>query len=266
MVFFLPCITKGFFFTLSDIRALGQDTLIAAIGGIGAGLNGENVWKGMGWGALSGAVLGGLNGYSQANKLGIDPWSGTGDWSQAMPTEAAATGGRQWQNTEEMFADYNKTIGAKDGIMIEDIQDKVSAKINLASNRNLSEGVIDADGNMIWKGKYAAGVTSGHIEGGWINKNSTSIFIAPQVAGKSIYYQNVVFKHEFMHAWHWSKYLIAGVQSEKATSTFTYNYGKHYYLGNVMGPAGEYLKEYGGNYPAYLHYRNFGKIIPTWLK
>ncbi|MCE7043814.1 RHS repeat-associated core domain-containing protein [Dyadobacter sp. CY312] len=238
----------------------------AVTGGVGAALNGNNVWKGMAWGAAFGGVSGGIVGYINGNKLGINPWTGTGVASHALRLDQSTGNGQKWNSTDEMVDSYNSTIGSRDGMSIRDIENKLNTTVHLGDNYSLSKGYVLADGNMYWDGDHVGGVTTQFIKGGRWQSGSSSIFMAPSLKGTSIEFQNGVFKHEFMHAWHWTSNPSMMHLSERATSSYTLAYTKTYGFSDLASTTRrELIKQGGPIYPGNYSWRAFAKIIPLWI-
>jgi hypothetical protein len=112
-----------------------------------------------------------------------------------------------------------------------------------------------------------------YYEGGILSSRHSSIFIAPAVKGLSLEVQNGIFKHEFIHAWHWNntprgKSHLQNQYSERATSSFSIAYSKTFNLPSYYSASAraELLLHGGAYYPPNYSWKNFNKIIPTWLK
>jgi RHS repeat-associated protein len=245
----------------------------AGIGGLGSVMNGGNFWNGALSGGISGGILGGAFGYLSAVRLGINPLTGTGTSVNAF--EMRPTGdevGEEWfSSTQEMREHYNTTIGTRDNMTIEQVEGKLNTTVDLGSDRNLPKGYsIHESGLLKTPSGYAGGITTNNYKGGWLTSNHTGILIAPRLKGYSLEAQNGVFKHEFMHAWHWNN--SPNMQeysrySERATSSFSIAYDKIFNLNSGLTAARRELLGAGGSiYPANYSWRNFNKIIPTWIK
>ena len=62
-----------------------------------------------------------------------------------------------------------------------------------------------------------------------------------------------------MHSWHWTSGLNNfDKYTERATSKFSHEYSK------VFGF--DYSMQETGSFPASFGWRNFNKIVPTWIK
>jgi RHS repeat-associated protein len=242
----------------------------AVTGTITSALNGSNIGKGALYGAIGGGVFGGLNGYLSTPE-GVNPWTGNGTTNNALSMSAYQSG-NNWTSTEEMRTSYDGTIGLKDNMSLSEIEDKINTNVSLSSKNNLpskdyfmDNGTIaftKADGSI----GHAGGVTNASYKFGFI-KNSY-IRISPSLKSTAIEYQNLVFKHEFMHAWHWSSgFKNYNLYTERATSAYTLAYIKAYNLGdNWASTTRNVISSEGGMYyPKNYSWRNFNKIIKLWL-
>jgi RHS repeat-associated protein len=245
----------------------------AGIGGINSSISGGNFWDGALSGGISGGILGGAFGYLAAAKLGINRLTGTGTSVNAFEMRPVSEEvGEEWfSSTQEMREHYNATIGARDNMTIEQVEGKLNTTVDMASGRNLAKGYsIDENGLIKTPNGYAGGITTNHYKGGWLSSNHTGILIAPRIKGYSLEAQNGVFKHEFMHAWHWNN--SPNMQehlrySERATSSFSVAYSKTFNLDlGLIGARRELLGAGGSFYPANYSWRLFNKTIPTWIK
>jgi hypothetical protein len=84
------------------------------------------------------------------------------------------------------------------------VESKVNTSVSLGNNSNLPSGwSVDGSG-LITKGTETAGsITYARYSGGWSNKVvGSQINISPGLKGYNLNIRNMVFKHEFMHAWH----------------------------------------------------------------
>lgn len=242
----------------------------AITGGLGAAFSGGNIGRGIGYGAIGGGIFGGINGYLSTTD-GVNPWTGTGSTSHAF-TMSSNPSGSSWATTDEMRASYDGTIGLKDNMSLSEIEDKLNTNVSLASDLNLpSKDYFMEDGTIGFTNSnggagYAGGVTSTNYKFGFI-KNSY-IRMSPSLKGTTIEFQNFVFKHEFMHAWHWKiNSSLYGEFSERATSTYTLAYQKAYNITSQLHTTRLALAGAGGShYPSLYSWRNFNKIVPLWLK
>jgi hypothetical protein len=243
----------------------------AVTGGLSAAFNGGNIGQGMGYGAIGGGVFGGINGYL-STPVGVNPWTGSGSTSQAFSMSASSSGSN-WASTEEMRASYDGTIGLKDNMRLSEIEDKLNTNVSLASEKNLPSKDYFMENGTIGFTKtngstgYYGGVTSTNYKFGFIR--NSYIRMSPSLKGMSIEYQNVIFKHEFMHAWHWnSGFQNYNLYTERATSAYTLAYIKAYNLGkNWASTTRDVIAREGGMYyPNSYSWQNFNKIIKLWLK
>jgi RHS repeat-associated protein len=219
-----------------------------------------------GIGAITGGVVGGVVGGIDAAMDGRNFWSGAGESIHYAKLPAnSISDGSQYGNNAEMRADYNTNIGAKDGISLEQVEGKLNTSVYLGQERYLPSGAtLDANGMINYKGNIAGGATHS-MQTGWFGSRSSQITISPGLKGFDINTRNMVFKHEFMHAWHWNSGMSLKQfdrYSERATSTFSVAYSNA--TGNgLMSSA---WRNNMGWYPSQYSWRNFNKIIPTWIR
>jgi RHS repeat-associated protein len=241
------------------------------VGGIGSSMGGGSFWSGAKRGAIFGGIAGGISGYLRTPE-GVNPWTGSGTVNENFGI-SAGNSSNVWTSTEEMKNNYNATIGSTDNMNISQVEDKLNTTVSLASERNLpSKDYFMQNGNLAFKNPdgsigYAGGVTSASYKFGFL-KNSY-IRIAPIMKSSSLVEQNLVFKHEFMHAWHWnSGFSNYGLYTERATSAYTLSYIKTYNLSNDFANVtrGVIKAEGGLFYPRRFSWNNFNKTIRTWLK
>jgi hypothetical protein len=216
-------------------------------------------------GGAIGAVAGGIKGGLNAQKDGLSFWKGIGSKTTAitLPMPITATNS-QYGNNAEMRTDYDTNIGSVDGMTLEDIEDKLDTNVFLGTDNNLPAGYsMDSSGSM-----YNA---KGNEVGGFCNNMKSSTFgtlhsqitIAPGLKGLDLTLRNMVFKHEFMHAWHWkSGFSNFDLYTERATSTYSLAYSKAYNYPNYAASARLEI----GSYPREYSWRNFNKIVPLWIK
>jgi hypothetical protein len=163
-----------------------------------------------------------------------------------------------------MRDDYNANIGKVDGMSLEDVENKLDTTVFLGNSNNLPNGYsMDAIGNMYnAKGEGVLGVTNS-LKSTIFGKPYSQITIAPSLNGFDVTFRNMVFKHEFMHAWHWqSGFSNFDLYSERATSTFSKAYLNAYGYNSYSGTYSPAI----GNYPSQYGWRNFNKTIPLWIK
>jgi len=259
----------------------------AFFGALSAALNGQNVSSAGLMGGLIGGVVGAVSGGYKAYKAGINVWTGTGTAKQMITVEdlnLSANGDGNFQSTADMTKYYDSNIGNVDGISLDGVKDKIGAKsISLASSDSwLPDGMsVDSNGIMNVDGKQALGVNYGHYKNGF-SVGKSSIFIAPAAKSYGVASANLIFKHEFMHAWHWN--ILPSAQnfnkySERATSMFTVAYIKaHGLQDNIKGvfhgayrnlaPSDNNVwhKLFNIVYPTSMSWRKFDLLIPTWIK
>ncbi|MCF0072129.1 FG-GAP-like repeat-containing protein [Dyadobacter sp. CY261] len=242
-------------------------TLIA---GIGSFLNGGSSQGGST--ALMGAFSGAATGFSRGKEIGINPVTGNGDVIEYMKMKEVATMGEQWSSTEKMREHYDNTIGKRDNMTIKQVEKIIHANVMIATDDIMEQGLMLTSFGEIYHshlGFYAGGITKGKYVGGLLYSAGSSIYIAPAAAGYSLVHQNGIFKHEFMHAWHWTKNPIKADYknfSERATSAFSMAYGKFYGL-DISNTRREFNHVNGSaGTPLSYSWKEFNKLIPTWLK
>jgi hypothetical protein len=224
-------------------------------------------------GAAVGGLIGGVQGGISAQKQGLGFWSGKGDFVNyfILPTNNVSNGEAYYTSTEEMKIDYNANIGAKDGMTIDQVEGKINTDVELANVENIPQGTTINNGVMkvMINGKAypAAGVTFGYNDGGLFSKAKSSIRISGALKSYSIVEKSMVFKHEFMHAWHWNRGFNMKY-SERATSSYSLNYAKSYgfdaspYRAELLGE----LTKFGNiAFPKNMSWRAFNNIVPTGL-
>lgn len=248
-----------------------QGAVIGAITGAGgvvanAIFTGQNITlKAVLGGAVTGAVIGGaiggIQGGVRANKAGLSFWKGVGSVTSdiAIPPSIPLSDA-QYGNNAEMRADYDTNIGSVDGMNLAAVENKVDTSVFLGNKNNLVPGF-----NMNSSGDISN--SNGQNIPGYTRQFKTKIFgklysqttIAPSLKGYSLAIRNMVFKHEFMHAWHWSSgFNNFDKYTERATSQFSEVYSKAFHF--------NYTPQEIGSYPASYSWRNFNKIVPTWIK
>ncbi|MFC5283656.1 RHS repeat domain-containing protein [Pedobacter alpinus] len=212
--------------------------------------------KGGAWGALGGGLIGGtLSGINAMND-GRDFWTGKGmGKAEYFYGDGSGLSGENYNSMDEMRLDYDNNIGSRDGLSLEQIEDKLNTRVTLAID-NIKDGNIMTSDGPAW------GETSRYYGGGFANRYNSIVRIAPALKGQSLVFRNLVFKHEFMHSWHINmNFANSGIYSEKATSTFTGVYMKAF---GLSIPNNVYRNL--GTYPSEFSWRNFYKIIPLWIK
>ena len=258
----------------------------AFFGALSAALNGQNVSSAGLMGGLIGGITGGIMGGYKAYKAGINVWTGTGKSVNAFEIETLqsdlSSDPYAYSSDSEMADFYNKNIGSVDGISLDQVEKTLNTNVTLGTSTNLPEGYsIDRNSDLIVKqdGTKAGGITETNWRAGRVIREGKSyIKISPGLKRFNLYAQNMVFKHEFMHAWHWMNYPSSGTlnsfnsgiwntYSERATSTFSLAYEKAYGLDFMISTTRNALKEAGGMlYPNFMSWRKFNNIIPLWIK
>ncbi|GEM_PF-5356664 len=94
-----------------------------------------------------------------------------------------------------------------------------------------------------------------------MNKSSSTIHIAPALKGYALLDKNNVFKHEFIHVYHYMKGFSAALMnkfSESGATDYSFHYIKHFKLSNVQM---SYIQKFRFNYPAEFSWRNVNKYV-----
>ncbi|MEO7977987.1 RHS repeat-associated core domain-containing protein [Flavobacterium sp.] len=212
-------------------------------------------------GALLGGAIGGIQGGIRAQGRGLSFWKGIGSsTSDIAISPPVVLSGEQYGNNTELRADYDANIGRLDGMNLDEAEDVVKTSVFLGHKDNLAPGY-----NLSSSGEITN--ANGQTVPGYTRHFKTSIFgrpysqttIAPSLKGYSLVLKNMVFKHEFMHAWHWSSgFNNFDKYTERATSQFSKVYSKTYNF--------DYNMQEIGAFPANYGWQNFNKIIRTWIK
>lgn len=215
-------------------------------------------------GAITGGVIGGIAGGIDAALDGRNFWSGKGQSIDAVKVPANTVCSDEYTSNVEMRADYNNNIGSRDGLSLEQVEKKLNTSVALGGNGNLPSGWnLDANGGLTDGSTTAAGITVRSYSGGIANKMSSNIFMSPSVKGYDLNIRNMLFKHEFMHAWHMSSGFGGyNTYSERATSSFSVAYCNAYGYGFMSSTWRSDI----GSYPAQFNWTKFNKIIPLWIK
>lgn len=129
----------------------------------------------------------------------------------------------QYGNNAEMRDDYDTNIGSVDGMNLAEVEDKVGTSVFLGNENNLEPGYeMDSSGGITNLKKETIPGYTREFKDKWYGKIKCQTTISPNLKGESIYVRNMVFKHEFMHAWHWkSGFSNFDNYSERATSQFS---------------------------------------------
>lgn len=109
------------------------------------------------------------------------------------------------------------------------------------------------------------GVTTDAWSGGVRNRLvSSRIVISPGLKGFELTARNMVFKHEFMHAWHRTFMSPSAYNtfSERAASTYSYAYTRAYPSLNWLTSHYEHMLR---PVPSRYSWPAFNKIIPLWI-
>ena len=215
-------------------------------------------------GAVTGGIIGGTIGGFDAISEGRNFWSGAGQTIDYVKVPSNTICSDEYGSTAEMRKDYDSSIGARDGLKLNQVEKKLSTSVSLGSGDNLPSGwAVGSDGALTDGKLSAAGITVKNYSGGVANKVTSNIYMAPTVKGYDLNIRNMFFKHEFMHAWHMNKgFINYNNYSERATSTFSVAYVKAYGYGFMA----DTWRSDMGYYPNFYSWRNFGKIIPLWLQ
>lgn len=234
----------------------GFGNSLVAGNGFGTALKDGGIAGGMG--LLTGGIVGGVSGGLNATSQGRDFWTGKGTVTEYLMATDQHNTGERYGSYQDMEADYNTVIGNKDGVSLQEAQDRLNTSVQLA-NREMqtTDGYINTGQN----GRGAEGMAIYNSSGGFRNKVSSTIYMAPAVKGLSPIYKNHVFKHEFIHAYHMMKHLPNLTQySERAASRFSDIYFRYHNL-----PLTDYITNNLGNYPSVFYYGFVKNIIPLWL-
>ncbi|MFD1255903.1 FG-GAP-like repeat-containing protein [Mucilaginibacter terrae] len=274
----------------SAAKAVGTGFFSGAVIGGGAGLAsgfvsgfGNSVFDGQsfgsalrsglrsgGMGALGGAFVGGMVGGIDAAIDGRNFWTGEGIKVEEFSLSSNSFGdGEQYTSTEEMRTDYNNQIGSRDNMLIEDVEAKLNTSVSLADNKSLANGYnLNLDGSISTPSGQTAGAVTQKSYSGLFTKSTTSkVLIAPGVKQFELAGKNLVFKHEFMHAWHMNTQSTFAYNkySEPAASSYSYAYIKA--LGAPMAHFS--LAEFKSAiipYPSNFSWLKLNKIVPLWLR
>lgn len=215
--------------------------------------------------ALTQGLIQGISAGISAQKLGLKFWNGKGKIIQYSPlAKSNLAVDQEYTSTYDVRTDYNNNIGKLDNLTLEEIEDKLNTGVFLATKENTGYS-IDNYGLIETPSGTAGGINYVRYEGGFINSPSSQIAIAPAVGKYGLNVRNMVFKHEFMHAWHWNSGVTDAAflkYSERAASTFSYAYLNAYGESEM---ANIYLKEMG-SYSNGYSWRKFNKIVPLWIK
>ena len=206
-------------------------------------------------GGAIGAVAGGIRGGLKAQKDGLSFWKGIGHKTTAITLPLPATASNsQYGNNAEMRTDYDTNIGSVDGMTLEDIEDKLDTDVFLGTDKNLNPGYYLDSNGMITDGKDIIGGYTTGFKDEWFGKLTSQITISPGVKGFELAIKNMIYKHEFMHAWHWqSGFSNFYRYTERATSKYSSEYAKIYNFPYTPAATGYYPPEYS--------WKNFSKVI-----
>lgn len=167
---------------------------------------------------------------------------------------------QKYSNSYEMKADYINLTYRRDNLSFEQIEEILNTDVELATNNNLPSGYSLAENGLI---KYPRGTAGGITVTSDSDGLKSRIYMAPGLKDFPKMIRLMVFKHEFMHAWHISKGLPNyDKYTERATSTYSVVFVRAYDLK-------DYAKMWLNNvapYPSIYSWREFNKIIPLWLK
>ncbi len=235
------------------------------VGGFGNGLvNGQGFGssllaglKGGGMGALGGGIVGGVVGGIDAALDGRNFWTGSGESIDYITVGSTSNSNVRYQSTAEMRADYDLTIGRLDGMNIEQVEKELRTTISLSG----AEDKLDVNGLIIRK----RGLTGAYTGAKYSSSGkllSTRIVVAPGVKGYNLITKNMIFKHEYLHVWHYNSFsqASASLYTERAASAYSHAYTKYYNIGFLKGL---YVPAIGP-YPKSFSWRLFNKI-PLWL-
>ena len=183
------------------------------------------------WCCVIGGIVGGIQGGIRAKKLGLSFWKGIGSSTSdiSMPNVMPQSNER-YGNNVELRVDYDNNIRSVDRMSLEEVEQKEDTNVSLGNDKKLAAGYkMDSSGNITnSKGQDVAGYTRRFKET-FYGKLSSQITIAPVTKGYSLAIKNMIFKYDFMHAWHYSSGLSNfDAYSERATSMYIEVYSKAY--------------------------------------
>lgn len=207
------------------------------------------------FGAFSGGILGGISGGIDASMNGRDFWTGAGESRYYLLDSGQPTNGNRYVSYTDLEADYNAVIGSKDNLSLMEAADRLNTTVNVAKN-------VDADGYIPdGKNTRALGSIVNSHPGGYHNRVSSHVEIAPVVKGLSPIFKNEVFKHEFVHAYHFMKALPdLKKYSERAASRFS----QQYFIAHKL-PVPNVISRAVHNYPSSYWWGHVRKFVPLWL-
>lgn len=248
-----------------------QGAVIGAITGAGnsivnATFTGNNltlkaVLGGIVRGALIGGAIGGIQGGIRAQERGLSFWKGIGSsTSDIAIVPAIPISSEQYANNAELRTDYDSTIGKIDGMNLSEVEDKIETSVFLGNENNLVSGYkLNSSGDIVNSNNQIVGAYTRGFKSTMFGKLYSQITVAPSVKGYSLVLKNMVLKHEFMHAWHWSSGFNNYYKyTERATSQFSKVYSKTFNFEYTMQEIGEFPANYG--------WQKFNNVIRTWIR
>jgi RHS repeat-associated protein len=238
----------------------------AATGGVigmfCAAISGGNIVKGGILGAITGGIMGGVMGGVEAHKLGLDNiWTGTGTATVDIPLEGAGqvSSSSQYENMGDLDSDI-KTYTGKD---IDYVKKNLKVEdISLASEKNLPDNShsFDSVSGMIKdsKNNVVGGTTLKQFKWGYAKSNSSKIWFSPGLKAYVPQVRQMVFNHEFIHAYHYSKGLYDNEYSEASASNYSYFYLK---VNNMETQALQGFRNKVISYPSAYSWKPLAKIF-----
>jgi hypothetical protein len=204
--------------------------------------------------------LGGVIGGIEAQQLGINLWTGSGRSTVNFPLNEAeqSTTISQYENIEELDTDIKNYTGKNIGEIKQDLNVK---DISLANDNNLPNksytfdniyGMIKQNSNKI------GGVTQKEYYLGFIKSNSSKIWFSPGLKAYTSQIKQMVFNHEFIHAYHFSLGLYDNKYSEASASNYSYFYLK---IHNLENQALQGFKDKIIKYPSTYSWKPLAKIF-----
>ncbi len=208
-------------------------------------------------GGLSGFGIGGIFGGISAYRHGGDFWSGKGskfiDAVRLPKADNLTKNGDEFASQQEILEYTKRNVGDPS---------KVNASIDIATNENLHEfNGSFKNGSLIHGGHPVGGVTVTTY-----GEASSQIYMDPSIKGALVngvkdIVPKMLIAHEFLHAAHWSSGLSGyNIYSERATSSYSLAYAKHFDFGlERLSPYR--IRMEGMNYPSSYSWRNFSHAI-----
>lgn len=132
-------------------------------------------------GAVTGGIIGGTIGGFDAISEGRNFWSGAGQTIDYVKVPSNTICSDEYGSTAEMRKDYDSSIGARDGLKLNQVEKKLSTSVSLGSGDNLPSGwAVGSDGALTDGKLSAAGITVKNYSGGVANKVTSNIYMHPR--------------------------------------------------------------------------------------